>query len=126
MTNDKISRASLNYIRFSPRKLMRITRLINGKTYEESLSILAFLPYKICTTIIKVLRASAGNAKQNLLTRKQAGITDSSRTSEPVKTFFVKATVEKGPLMKRLRPAAKGLGWQFLRRTSHLIIELQY
>lgn len=122
MTKETTARASLSYIRLSPRKLTRITRLITGKTYEESLSLLAFLPYTICTTVIKVLRAAAGNANQKLKALSGSGVNEQVGR----KVFFVTAYVHKGPLMKRLRPAAKGRGWQFLRRTSHLTVELRW
>ena len=116
---ENISYARLNFIRFSPQKLTRISRLIKRKTYEESLLILAFLPYKICPTIIKVLRSAAANG-QVALRRSAPPLT----TKEGV--FFVIPNVQKGPLMKRFRPAAKGLGHQFLRRSSHLVIALDY
>lgn len=95
--------------------------MIIEKTYEESLSLLAFLPYTICITIIKVLRAATGNTNQELKTLLRFSVNKQIR----YKVFFVMTYVYKGPLIKRLRPAAKGRGWQFLRRTSHLIVELR-
>ena len=116
---ENISYARLNFIRFSPQKLTRVSRLIRYKTYEESLLMLAFLPYKICFIIIKVLWSAAANGRI-ILRRNAPPLT----TKEGV--FFVILDVQKGFLMKRFRPAAKGLSCQFLRRSSHLTIALDY
>jgi len=57
-------RAISKYIRMSPNKIRRVLRQIQGKTYQEALLLLEFMPYASCEPIIKVLRSAAANAKK--------------------------------------------------------------
>jgi len=87
-------RAVSKYIRMSPSKVRRVLRQIQGKTYQESLLLLEFMPYTSCEPIIKVLRSAAANAKNNFgfYERKLC-----------VKSAFA----DQGPTMKRFRPRAQ-------------------
>ena len=58
--------AIAKYVRMAPSKIRRILRLIQGKSYQEALTLLEFLPHASCEPIIKVLRSAAANAKNNL------------------------------------------------------------
>jgi large subunit ribosomal protein L22 len=102
-------RAISKYVRIGPNKIRRILREISGKSYEEALLVLEFLPYAACEPIIKVLRSAAANAKNNL------GFDES-------KLFIKEAYTDQGPTMKRFRPRAQGRAYRILKPTSHITI----
>ena len=101
--------AIAKYVRRGPNKLRRILRQIKGKSYEEALIILEFLPYASCEAIIKVLRSAAANAKNNM------GLDES-------KLIVKSAFADQGPVMKRFRPRAQGRAYRILKFTSHITI----
>jgi large subunit ribosomal protein L22 len=54
------------YIRMSPRKVRRVLNQIRGKSYEEALMLLEFMPYKACGPVWQVIYSAAANAEHNL------------------------------------------------------------
>ena len=102
-------RAVSKYIRMSPSKIRRVLRQIQGKTYQEALLLLEFMPYKSCEPIIKVLRSAAANAKNNF-------------GFDETKLVVKEAFADQGPVMKRFRPRAQGRAYRILKATSHITI----
>ena len=102
-------RAVSKYIRMSPSKVRRVLRQIQGKSYEEALMLLEFLPHTSCEPIIKVLRSAAANAKNNL-------------GFDETKLIVKEAYADQGPVMKRFRPRAQGRAYRILKPTSHITI----
>ena len=102
-------RAISKYIRMSPNKIRRVLRQIQGKTYQEALLLLEFMPYASCEPIIKVLRSAAANARNNM---------NLDETNLVVKSAFA----DQGPVMKRFRPRAQGRAYRILKYTSHITI----
>lgn len=105
------SKAISKYIRISPSKIRRVADQIRGKDYKEALILLEFLPYTCCLPLIKVLRSAAANAQHN------HGV---YQTSLNIK----KVIVDKGPVMRRMRPRARGRAYSILKATSHVTIIL--
>lgn len=101
--------AVAKYVRMAPNKVRRILRQIQGKSYEEALMLLTFLPHASCEPIIKVLRSAAANARNN------AGF------NEP-DLVITQAFANQGPVMKRFRPRAQGRAYRILKHTSHITI----
>lgn len=97
------------YIRMSPSKIRRVLRQIQGKTYQEALLLLEFMPYTSCEPIIKVLRSAVANAKNNF---------GFDETKLVVKSAFA----DQGPIMKRFRPRAQGRAYRIQKATSHITI----
>ena len=95
MKVQQTSRAVAKYIRISPTKVRRVLDQIRGRSYEEALMILEFLPYKASGPIWQVLNSAAANAENNLNLKKQ---------SLRVKTVFA----DQGPTLRRMRPRAQG------------------
>jgi len=102
-------RAVSKYIRMSPSKVRRVLRQIQGKTYQEALLLLEFMPYTSCEPIIKVLRSAAANAKNNF-------------GFDETKLLVKSAFADQGPVMKRFRPRAQGRAYRILKATSHITI----
>ena len=103
--------AIAKYVRMGPNKLRRILRQIKGKSYEEALTILEFLPYSGCEPIIKVLRSAVANAKNNL-------------GYDETKLFIKEAFADQGPVMKRFRPRAQGRAFSIQKKMSHVTIKV--
>ena len=65
MTKPQNSSAVARYIRISPTKVRRVLDQIRGKSYEEALMILEFMPYRASGPIWQVLNSAAANAENN-------------------------------------------------------------
>jgi len=104
-----VAKAKARMIRMSPLKVRRVLNQIKGCSYEEALVLLRFLPYRACHPVAKVLKSAAANALNNY--------------SIPRSYLQVeKAFVENGPILKRIRPRAKGRMYPIKKRTSHICI----
>nr|YP_010444089.1 ribosomal protein L22 [Haramonas pauciplastida]UTE94976.1 ribosomal protein L22 [Haramonas pauciplastida] len=104
--------ANAKYIRMSPRKVRRVLKCIQGRSYKEALMILEFLPYRCCDPIWKVLHSAASNAENNYNLRKRF--------------LYIKSTlVNKGKTLKRFRPRAQGRGYKILKPTCHITITVR-
>jgi len=99
-------------ITMSPFKVRRVLDQIRGRSYEEALMILAFMPYRACQPVLKVLSSAAANAKHNLGLKKASLIISEAR-------------VDQGSQMKRFRPRAQGRGFPIKKPTCHIIIEVK-
>jgi large subunit ribosomal protein L22 len=106
-----IAMAKGRYLRTTPRKARLVVDMIRGKYTEEALSVLQFTPKRAARTVERVLKSAIANAEQ--------------RDDVNVDNLFVsKVTVNGGPTLKRLRPVPMGRAVRFLKRTSHITIEL--
>lgn len=104
-------KAYLKNYRQAPRKVRLVTDLIKGKGVDEAMIQLSSLPKKASIPIGKLLRSAISNAK-NL------GENDSS-------ALFVKEIkVNKGLVMKRQHPTARGRATPLHKHASHVTLEL--
>ena len=103
------TRATLRGARISAQKGRLVADLIRGKTVENALNILQFSPKRGAVIIRKVLESAIANAEHN------AG---ADIDELKVTTIFV----EKGPVLKRFMPRAKGRGVKILKPTSHIFL----
>lgn len=106
---EKTSKAVAKYIRMSPTKVQRVLNQIRGCSYNEALIILRFMPYRACKPVSKVLKSAAANAQKNYGMNKQ---------DLQITTAFV----DKGSILKRIRPRAKGRAYPIQKYTSHITI----
>jgi large subunit ribosomal protein L22 len=102
-------KAIARYVRMSPYKVRRVLDQIRGRSYQEALIILEFMPYRACEPIIKVLRSAAANAEHN------AGLDRSS-------LIISQAFADGGPTLKRFRARAQGRAYQIRKPTCHITI----
>jgi len=103
--------ASSKQIIMAPSKVRRVLNQIRGRSYEESILILKFMPYKACDPIFKVLYSAAANATQNQGWQKS-------------KLVVQTAYADEGPVLKRFRPRAQGRGYPIRKRTCKVTIVL--
>lgn len=103
--------AHLRDIRVSPQKARLVVDKVRGKTVEEALNILNFLPQKSAYFVAKVLNSAIANAENN----NGADIDELH-----VREIFV----NQGAHFKRIRPRAKGRADRITKPTSHITVTL--
>ena len=101
--------AKLRGVRLSPQKGRLVADLIRGKTVENALNILQFSPKRGAVIIRKVLESAIANAEHN------AG-------ADIDELKITQICVEKGPVLKRFMPRAKGRGVRILKPTCHIFL----
>lgn len=102
-------KAIARYIRMSPYKVRRVLDQIRGRTYQEALIILEFMPYRSCEPVLKVLRSAAANAEHN-------------EGMDRSKLVISQAFANQGPALKRFRPRAQGRAYQIRKPTCHITV----
>lgn len=103
-------KAILNNYRQSPRKVRLVTDLIKGKTAVKANMELYFLPKRASLPIRKLLASAVANA---------------TKDGNDVSTLFVKSiTVDKGVVLKRMMPRARGSGNRINKRCSNVYLTL--
>ena len=109
MSDKQTVKAIAKYIRMSPYKVRRVVDQIRGRSYQDALMILEFLPYKAVRPVWQVLHSAAANAQNNYQLDKK-------------KLIIEEIYVDEGPKLKRIRPRAQGRAYQILKRTCHISI----
>lgn len=112
MSNPLLIKAVAKYVRISPYKARRILNQIRGHTYQETLMMLEFLPYKASEPIWQVIYSAGSNAKNNYNVKKKNLVID-------------QVFADEGPKLKRIRPRAQGRAFKILRPTCHLTVVLR-
>ena len=100
------------YIRMSPYKVRRVLDQVRGRSYQESLMILEFLPYNAVGPIWQVVHSAAANAKHNYGLDKKNLIID-------------QIFADEGPKLKRIRPRAQGRAYKILKPTCHITVVMK-
>ena len=103
--------AFLRYSRGSALKVRRVLDQIRGRSYEEALMILEYMPYQACEPVIKTLLSAAANAKNNLGMKKKD-------------LYVSECFADEGPVMKRYRPRAQGRANRILKPTVHITVKV--
>ena len=109
MSNVQSVKAVAKYIRMSPHKVRRVLDQIRGRSYQEALMILEFLPYDASGHVWQIVHSVAANAKNNYDLDKKKLIIDEVYANE-------------GPKLKRIRPRAQGRAYKILKPTCHITI----
>jgi large subunit ribosomal protein L22 len=93
----------------SPRKVRRVVDMVRGKSVDEALTILKYVPQIAAEPVSKVIASAAANAENNLdLTRDDL--------------YIAQAFVDAGPSLKRVLPRMRGMADRVLKRTSHITV----
>ncbi|GBD98772.1 50S ribosomal protein L22 [bacterium BMS3Abin07] len=105
------AKAVLRYVRITPRKARRVVDLIRGKRADKAMIALKFMPYRGASLVGKLLRSAMANAEQK-------------EVVAPEEMEIVKAFVDEGPVMKRMRQRAMGRANVIKKKTSHITLVL--
>src|SRR6516165_1917188 len=95
----------------SPRKIRPFAALIRGRSADEALELLRFLPNKGARLLEAVLKSAIGNAED----RGAADIDD---------LVVAEACVDGGPFLPRHQPRARGTAYPIKKRYSHIRVTL--
>jgi large subunit ribosomal protein L22 len=107
-----IATARAKFMRGSARKARLVADQIRGKKVDEALDLLKFSPRSASGLIETCLRSAIGNAL------------DADGTVDLDNFVISHATVDGGPIMKRIRPAAQGRAFRIRKRFSHITIKI--
>ncbi len=99
------------YADMSPRKIRPFATLIRGRSADEAMELLKFLPNKSARLLEKVLKSALGNAEDR-----------GARDIEDL--IIVESRVDGGPIMKRIQPRARGTAYPIKRRYAHIHITI--
>lgn len=102
-------RAFAKGIRMSPHKVRKVVDQIRGRSYEQAFMLLEFMPYRACYPILKVVLSAVANASHNLNFNKS-------------NLYISEAMVDKGPILKKIRPRAQGRGYPIHKPTCCITI----
>lgn len=103
--------AIYKHARMSPRKVLEVTRQIQGKSASHALELLRAIPRKSARLVEKTLKSAIANATNNAKLGAE---------SLQVKT----AVANEGARLKRWQPKARGSAGPVLKRMSHIRIVL--
>ena len=103
-------KAILKNYRQSPRKVRLVAAVIRGKKVAEALAMLKFVDKRAAGPFAKVVASALANAVQ-------AG-------KQPEKLFVKTVSVDKGTIIKRFMPRARGSASRINKRNSHILVEL--
>ena len=106
------SRATVKFIRISPRKVQIVLDLIRNQPVEKAMAILKHTPKAACEPLEKLLKSAMANAENN-------------HNMDVSKLYVAECFACPGPILKRIRPKDHGRAHRILKRTSHMTIVLK-
>lgn len=120
VVEDKIMayKASHRYARISARKVRPLAALVRGKPADEALNILRFQPQRGARMLEKVIRSALGNAQD------PDNPQNKGRTVDVGRLVISEAHIDGGPMIKRIRPRARGMAYMIQKRMSHINVTL--
>jgi large subunit ribosomal protein L22 len=77
------------------RQIRRVLDVIRGRSYEEAVAMLEYMPYRACEPLLVCLTSAGANGKNG------KGVPLS-------KQYISEAYADAGPVMKRFRPRSQG------------------
>ena len=102
-------KAVLKNYRQSPRKVRLLADLVRGKRVSQALQTLSFTNKRAADPVVKLINSAVANAKQ--------------QGADVEKLFIKSIAVDKGIVLKRFMPRARGSAAQILKRSSHAAVE---
>ena len=103
-------KAFLKNYRQSPRKVRLVADFVRGKSVDNALLELQFMPKRASRAVAKLIASARANAENNFK------VTDA--------LFVKEITVDDGPTLKRHRPVSRGRAHGINKRTSHVNVVL--
>ncbi len=103
--------AKLRYARISAQKCRLVADQVRGLPVDKALDILRFSNKKAAGLVRKVLESAIANAEHN-----------EGLDIDELKVSTIH--VDEGPVMKRIKPRAKGRADRILKRTCHITVKV--
>ncbi len=103
-------KAFLKNYRQSPRKVRLVGDAVKGKRVADAMVYLSFLPKRAALPMQKLLSSAVANAKQ---------------AGESVDDLVISSVrIDKGIVLKRMMPRARGSAFRINKRSSHITLTL--
>lgn len=103
--------AHLRSIRISAKKLNLIADLVRGKSVNESITLLKFIPKKGALIVRKAIISAAANAEHNFKQNRDD-------------LFIETIDIGRGMFYKRYVPASRGRTWPLLCGTANMTVRV--
>ncbi|MEZ4180187.1 MAG: 50S ribosomal protein L22 [Candidatus Doudnabacteria bacterium] len=111
-TPKQLVTAKARNLHISPRKMRLVTNLVKDMRVSEAMVQLQFANKKAAPMVVKLLQSAVANAVNNF-----------SLNSD---VLFIKSiTTDMGPVLKRVRPRARGSAFVIRRKLSHVNVVLE-
>ncbi len=104
-------KALLSNYRQSPRKVRLLADLVRGKKVGDAITTLTHLPKRAAAPVKKLIESAVSNALSNSAAKKED-------------LYIKEINVDKGVVLKRMRPGARGRGYPIHKHTSHVRVVL--
>jgi large subunit ribosomal protein L22 len=105
------AKASLKYLRITPRKVRVVANIIRGQKVDQALAQLAYVEKRAAEPLAKLLRSAVANADQ------------AAKGQLDADALWVKELmVDQGPSLRRFMPRAMGRAFKVLKKTSHIVL----
>jgi len=104
--------ATHRHARISATKVRPLAALIRGKRVDDALAILQYQPQRGARMLEKVLKSALGNAEDQ-------------RAPNMSGLRVVDARVDGGPMLKRIRPRARGTAHVIKKRFAHIKVSIE-
>lgn len=101
----------LKNLHISPRKVRLVADIIRGMDVIEAEKQLGFVFKRAANPILKLLNSAVASAKHDFEMKED-------------NLFISSIMVNEGPTMKRWRPRAYGRAYPIMKRSSHIVLEL--
>lgn len=102
----------LRRYRQAPRKVRLVADLIRGKSLTDAKIELRSVTKRASGPILKLLQSALANARKEVPGAKESDL------------IISEIRVDKGPVLKRFRPRARGSGTPIHKHTSHIRVAL--
>jgi large subunit ribosomal protein L22 len=112
MSEVKLIKARLGFVRQTARKVRRTVNLIRDKKVGEAMDYLEFMPYAAAEPVLKLLKSAVANASHN------------HGVENPQDLYISQFLVDDKSMLKRFRAASRGRAVPILKRTSQLNLVL--
>lgn len=103
--------ATLKGIPSSPRKMRYVVDLIRGMEVNRALGTLRFSAKAASVPVEKLLRSAISNWEAK-----------NDRKTEDGELYVLRALVDEGVTLKRMRPAPQGRGYRIRKRSNHVTL----
>jgi large subunit ribosomal protein L22 len=102
--------AKLKNYRQSPRKVRTVANLVRGKRVDAAVTELSFLAKRAGDPLLNLIKSAVANATQQNVDTKDL--------------FIKEIRVDKGVVLHRSMPRARGRAFPINKRSSHVIVVL--
>ncbi|MDA7950056.1 MAG: 50S ribosomal protein L22 [Pirellulaceae bacterium] len=109
--------AKHSYARVGCRKVRPMADLIRGEFVDDALNILRYQPNRGARLLEGVIKSALGNA--------QDPDQNQGEIAHPSQLIVSEVRVDGGPMMKRIRPRARGMAFGIKKRSSHISVTLK-